>query len=363
MDSRLYRCASRGDVRSLKRLLKETPSLILRLTPQGNSIVHIASRLGHGPAVQEICRRCKSLLTKPKADGDTTPHASLVFNHIGEFPLYLAAKSRMAEIVNRILMFLSAPSGVCHGQSALHGTVIERHPASSGDHNMLERLRGFDFLSAYAMDRNGHSPLHAAALSGHRKANVVSNMLNMVELEGLINQHDKNVYTPLHLAAMERDSWIMRYFLWDERVDQRARNRSGPTALNIIKPIEHPTMITARTFWRQPHNMDTPYWSFLKKADSSPNQEDDGASEQTCTQRGQTLLMVAVLLTAVTFLAAFTMPGGYNNNLVQTKEWPFCSRANFGPTERSMSMDEVRRPGPLSCLSLQFLSSVETFQG
>ncbi|OWM88728.1 hypothetical protein CDL15_Pgr002495 [Punica granatum] len=78
MDSRLYRCASRGDVRSLKRLLKETPSLILRLTPQGNSIVHIASRLGHGPAVQEICRRCKSLLTKPKADGDTTPHASLV---------------------------------------------------------------------------------------------------------------------------------------------------------------------------------------------------------------------------------------------------------------------------------------------
>ncbi|OWM88727.1 hypothetical protein CDL15_Pgr002494 [Punica granatum] len=120
---------------------------------------------------------------------------------------------------------------------------------------MLERLRGFDFLSAYAMDRNGHSPLHAAALSGHRK-------------------------------------------------------------------------ITARTFWRQPHNMDTPYWSFLKKADSSPNQEDDGASEQTCTQRGQTLLMVAVLLTAVTFLAAFTMPGGYNNNLVQTKEWPFCSRAS-----------------------------------
>lgn len=45
------------------------------------------------------------------------------------------------------------------------------------------------------------------------------------------------------------------------------------------------------------------------------DREDDGAMEQAYKQRGQTLLMVTTLITAVTFAAAFTMPGGYDNNL------------------------------------------------
>ncbi|OWM88730.1 hypothetical protein CDL15_Pgr002497 [Punica granatum] len=444
MDPRLYRCARRGNVRSLKRLLDETPSLILGLTPQENSIVHIASQFGHVSVVQEICTRCKSLLTKPNIDGDTPLHvaaragqlgvvssllkqmieepafdiesggncrlemvmwknkrdntalhvaignghlqaAELLLevnpqlvhyaNHDGESPLYLAARGGMVEIVNRILMFPSAPSGGCHGQTALHAAVIERNPgivqsllrvrpelinamdhegrnavhyaASSGEHKMVEKLLEFDFSSAYATDRNGHSPLQAAALLGHTKvisgilrhcpdsgefldlkgqnalhlavlggkAKVVSRMLEMEELEGLINQPDKNGNTPLHLAAVERNTWIMRYLLWDGRVDRKAGNMSGLTALDFVKPIEHPNRIMAPTFWGQSHSTDTPRWFYLKKADSSPNQEDDSSTEQTYKQRGQTLLMVATLLTAVTFAAVFTMPGGYNNNL------------------------------------------------
>ncbi|KAL3733618.1 hypothetical protein ACJRO7_023047 [Eucalyptus globulus] len=37
-------------------------------------------------------------------------------------------------------------------------------------------------------------------------------------------------------------------------------------------------------------------------------------SEQTYKQNCRTLLMVAALITTVTFVAAFIMPGGYNNN-------------------------------------------------
>ncbi|XP_031405832.1 protein ACCELERATED CELL DEATH 6-like [Punica granatum] len=378
MDPRLYRCARRGNVRSLKRLLDETPSLILGLTPQENSIIHIASRFGHVSVVQEICTRCKSLLTKPNIDGDTPLHvaaragqlgvvssllkqmieepafdiesgrncrlkmvmwknkrdntalhvaignghlqaAELLLevnpqlvhyaNHDGESPLYLAARGGMVEIVNRILMFPSAPSGGCHGQTALHAAVIERNPgivqsllrvrpelinamdhegrnavhyaASSGEHKMVEKLLEFDFSSAYATDRNGHSPLQAAALLGHTKvisgilrhcpdsgefldlkgqnalhlavlggkAKVVSRMLEMEELEGLINQPDKNGNTPLHLAAVERNTWIMRYLLWDGRVDRKARNMSGLTALDFVKPIQHPNRVKSSSCW------------------------------------------------------------------------------------------------------------------
>lgn len=200
MDPRLYRCARLGDVWSLKSLLDETPSLILRLTPHENSAVHIASRFGHELIIREICTRCSSLLMKPNLDGDTPLHvaaraghlgvvsfllkqitdwtafdiesgrahglemlrwgnkrnntalheaignghlqvADLLIevdpqlvnyeNHNGESPLYLAARGGMTEMVNQVLMFPSASSAGCLGQTALHAAVIEKHPGMS----------------------------------------------------------------------------------------------------------------------------------------------------------------------------------------------------------------------------------------
>ncbi|XP_010064416.2 protein ACCELERATED CELL DEATH 6-like [Eucalyptus grandis] len=315
---------------------------------RNNTALHEAIRNGHSQVVRLLI----------KADS----HLVLYENSSGESPLYLAARGGMKEIVDWILTScpLSAHGG-SNGQTALHAAVSARHPgvvkallrakpelikeadhhgrtplyyaAFSGCHKLVQQLLELNISSAHLVDRDGLSSLHAAARNGHAKvikeiirqcpdagelvdlegqnilhvavlserANVVRCILETIELEGLINQPDHNGNTPLHLTIMERKSWIAAYLLWDARVDQTARNAKGDSSVATLN-------------WRQlrlPH-----HWNLGGGFFPCTNEQKDGVCnlEQTYKQNCQTLLMVATLITTVTFAAAFTMPGGYDNN-------------------------------------------------
>ncbi|KAL3733610.1 hypothetical protein ACJRO7_023039 [Eucalyptus globulus] len=330
---------------------------------RNNTTLHEAIRNGHSQVVRLLM----------KADS----HLVLYENTSGESALYLAARGGMKEIVDWILTSCpSSAHGGSDGQTALHAAVSARHPgivkallrakpelikeadhhgrtplyyaAFSGCHKLVQQLLEFDILSAHLVDRDGLSSLHAAASNGHAKvmkeiiwqcpdagelvdlkgqnilhvavlsgrASVVRCILETVELEGLINQPDHNGNTPLHLTIMERRSWIPAYLLWDARVDQTARNAKGETAFDIEELTKEPRVIpsVAMLNWRQlrlPH-----LWNLRGGFLPCTNEQKAGVSnsEQTYKQNCQTLLMVATLITTVTFAAAFTMPGGYNNN-------------------------------------------------
>ena len=120
------------------------------------------------------------------------------------------------------------------------------------------------------MDKEGHSPIHAAARKGYAnvikeiiqhcpdagelidlfgqnalhaavnggQANVVKYILETRELEGLINQPDIDGNKPLHLAAIERQNWIQHYLMWDARVNRRIKNKSSQTVFDIDKSIK-----------------------------------------------------------------------------------------------------------------------------
>ncbi|KAK3424193.1 hypothetical protein EUGRSUZ_F00986 [Eucalyptus grandis] len=330
---------------------------------RNNTALHEAIRNGHSDVVRLLI----------KADS----HLVLYENSAGESPLYLAARGGMEEIVNWILTSrpLSAHGG-SDGQTALHATVSTGHSdivktllrakpelikeadhhgrtplfyaAFSGYHKLVRQLLELDISTAYAVDIDGFSSLHAAASIGHAKvikeilrqcpdagelvdlkgqnilhvavlsgrANVVRCILETVELEGLLNQPDHNGNTPLHLTIMERRSWIAAYLLRDARVDHTARNTKGETAFDIEELTKEPHLIpsVATLNWRQlrlPH-----LWNLRGGFFPCTSEQKDGVwnSEQTYKQNCQTLLMVATLITTVTFAAAFTMPGGYNNN-------------------------------------------------
>ncbi|KAL3733611.1 hypothetical protein ACJRO7_023040 [Eucalyptus globulus] len=329
---------------------------------RNNTALHEAIRNDHSPVVGLLIR----------ADS----HLVLYENSAGESPLYLAARGGMEEIVSWILTScpLSAHSG-SDGQTVLHAAVSVRHfgivktllrakpelsreadhqgrtplyyAAFSGYHKLVRQLLEFNILSAYALDRDGFSSLHAAASNGHAKvikeiirlcpdagelvdlkgqnilhvavlsgrANVVRCILETIELEGLINQPDYSGNTPLHLTIMERKSWIAAYLLQDARVDQTAQNIKGETAFEIDEPTEETCVIPSVEMvnWRQlrlPHHRNF-QGGFLP----GTHEQKDGVldSEQTYKQNCQTLLMIATLIATVTFAAAFTMPGGYNN--------------------------------------------------
>ncbi|KAH7861435.1 hypothetical protein Vadar_026143 [Vaccinium darrowii] len=279
------------------------------------------------------------------------PKLACFVNNMGESPLYAAARDGMLKIVSRLLM--EAPSlahGGYDGQTALHAAVIERHydvmevlvrakpqlitetdhlgrtplyyAASLGDPRTVQRLLQLDTATVYTPDKEGRSPLHVAASKGHTnvlnviihhcpdsggllnligrnilhvavlsgKLNVVRYVLERIELEGLINQADNEGNTPLHLATKERKTQIKRYLMWDRRADPRAKNNMGVMAIDNGNSI-------GNIF-------------------SSESEELEAANKmQTYKQMGHTLLMVATLIATVTFAAAFTMPGGFNNNL------------------------------------------------
>uniref|UniRef100_A0A6N2MST8 Uncharacterized protein n=1 Tax=Salix viminalis TaxID=40686 RepID=A0A6N2MST8_SALVM len=364
MDSRLYRIAKSGNVFVLRQLLNENPRLLTKLTPQGNTPLHIAVQFGHKGVVVEIYKRCGSLLTRLNSSGDSPLHVAARCGHLsivdflvrevlsaesisaengktgkfdmlrqgnklllrvdpklpcfenyaGESPLFLAAREGKKDILNQIL--ISAPSsahGGSEGQTALHAAVIERHSditeillrekprliteadhhgrtplyyaAFLGDCRAVGRLLELDKSIAYAFDKNGHSPLHVAAMYGHANVikriihscpdsrelldlngrsvlhfavlsgemNVVRCVLEIAELQCLVNQADNGGNTPLHLAAIERQTRILRWLIWDERVDHRARNENGQSVFDIDESIRETCFtyrcVTCVIFW------------------------------------------------------------------------------------------------------------------
>ncbi|ONI13112.1 hypothetical protein PRUPE_4G203300 [Prunus persica] len=187
-----------------------------------------------------------------------------------------------------------------------------------------------DILIAYVLDQRGFSPIHVAASKGH--TNVIReivqhrpdsgelvdpygrNALHMAIVGGHANEPDFDGNTPLHLATIERKTWILSYLKWDGRVNLRSKNKYGLTAIDIdrsIKEIASPKNIVP-SIWG--HLRTPTSWLDSIKILSRADQEEANAV-QTYKQMGQTLLMVATLITTVTFTAAFTMPGGYNNNI------------------------------------------------
>ncbi|KAJ6417327.1 hypothetical protein OIU84_003108 [Salix udensis] len=445
MDSRLFRVAKSGNVFVLRQLLNENPRLLTKLTPQGNTPLHIAVQFGHKGVVVEIYKRCGSLLTRLNSSGDSPLHVAARCGHLstidflvrevlsaerisaengetgkfdmlrqgnkvnntvlheavrngnrsvvqlllrvdpklacfenyaGESPLFLAAREGKKDILNQIL--ISAPSsahGGSEGQTALHAAVIERHSditeillrekphliteadhhgrtplyyaAFLGDCKAVGRLLELDKSIAYLFDKRGHSPLHVAAMYGHAnvikriihncpdsgelldlngrsvlhfavlsgKVNVVRCVLEVAELQCLVNQADNGGNTPLHLAAIERQTRILRWLIWDERVDHRVKNENGHSVFDIDESIRE-TCFTYRC------NIMTCMWRKLasvsnritgKKNPPCADQEAI-ARIQTYKRMGNTLLLVATLIATVTFAAAFTMPGGFNND-------------------------------------------------
>ncbi|CAL5402836.1 unnamed protein product [Camellia sinensis] len=339
---------------------------ILRMRNKwGNTVLHEAVR-NHNLRVAEFLIK-------------VDPGLACFENNTGESPLYLAARDGMLTIVKRILMAAcSSAYGGSDGQTALHATIVEGHSdvmealvrakpelikeadhhgrtplyyaASMGDRRTVQRLLQLHTDIVYMSDQDGLSPLHVAASRGHTniikeiiqccpdsgelldlrgqntlhfavlggKSSVVRYILETTELEGLINQADNDGNTPLHLATRERKSWIARYLIWDERVNQRAKNNIGQTAIDYEESIRkaYSRFPKKSKNWRQPWSLNK--WTTKEKIPPSTSEEGAAAAAaadkmETYKQMGHTLLMVATLIATVTFAAAFTIPGGFNN--------------------------------------------------
>ena len=198
MDSRLYRVAKSGNVFVLRQLLNENPRLLTKLTPQGNTPLHIAVQFGHKGVVVEIYKRCGSLLTRLNSSGDSPLHVAARCGHLSIVDFLvrevLSAERISAEIGNTG-KFDMLRQGNKENNTVLHEAV------RNGNLSVVQLLLRVDPKLAYFENYAGESPLFLAAREGKK------DILNQILISTQSSAHGgSDGQTALHAAVIERHS-------------------------------------------------------------------------------------------------------------------------------------------------------------
>ncbi|XP_020258397.1 LOW QUALITY PROTEIN: protein ACCELERATED CELL DEATH 6-like [Asparagus officinalis] len=376
MDPQLFRVLKEGNIDMLKTLMQEKPSCLQGITAEKNTPLHLAAGLGYESSVTEILNHHPDLTysliyVRCEMNVQNTPlheavkqcnlstskvlmHEEWRLGHIvnehGESAVYLAAERGELEIVRMLLQFSARAVGGPDHQTALHAAVcrnsgrpsyfslmdwldaidsclyflrhyqklqnslmkklplISHHvdasesspihyAASFGDHKMIQALLlHHDASAAHLLDKDGLSAIHVAATMGYIEviAEIIKHCPDTIELT------DKKQRNFLVVAIENKRLTVVKYvlnnparFLLDHDIDYVA--------------VQHKIMKRLMSAGSQfsPQCMDLMTKDFYSE---------DAEEINRYRALSNNLAIVAVLIATVTFAAAFTLPGGYEND-------------------------------------------------
>ncbi|THG16992.1 hypothetical protein TEA_004861 [Camellia sinensis var. sinensis] len=266
----LYKAAMEDNV-----YIMEKEQLLLHVTPNKNTALHIATQFGNINTVQKILQMCPSLFTMANKKGETALHIAAREGHanivkllikcaemhdsngagagtkqmIGarnvdkDTALHLAVKDCRGGGAEVVKLVAEADPGISYG-----GNRVGESPlylaAERGDKEMVVVILNTCISPGHSGPR-GRTALHAAVISDWQGQNalhiaVESNKKEAVDLilrnssfNSIINGKDYNGNTPLHLLAILGYDHL-RSVITDPRVDKRAYNLENLTALDIV---------------------------------------------------------------------------------------------------------------------------------
>ncbi|CAN6541414.1 unnamed protein product [Malus baccata var. baccata] len=216
-DTALHVAARHGCTRVVQVLLKQAAKRdcgpVGKLMGATNKVkdtaLHEAVRFNHRGVVQVLTREDPEVLYSANVDGDT--------------PLYLAAERGYRDLVFEMLGTCKCLAyGGRNGRTALHAAVI------CNDEEMTRELLKYTAKMALtkAVDGQGWTPLHFAALFGH--PSIAKQLLESDRSAAYIGDKEYR-QTPLHIAAFEGHEGVMRELVLHcpdccELVDYKGRN-------------------------------------------------------------------------------------------------------------------------------------------
>ncbi|KXG28826.1 hypothetical protein SORBI_3005G172100 [Sorghum bicolor] len=279
MDPALYKAATQGSVRSLRKLVVRDVKILNSKTPQDNTALHLAALHGHAEFAREVLAVSEELMKNN--------------SHVVE--LLLIRKTELAYSRNK------------DRQSPRHVA------AQYGSTDVIKALLRHCSDVAEMEDGNGRNAFHASIISGN-ESTIRCLLRHVRPTELLLNRVDGYGDTPLHLAVKMSRVHFALLLLNDVRVvDPCVRDYQGQTARSLVEK----KLNTDETDTYEMH-----LWTQLMQ------QESKRCSRQqlppTVSDRRRPLnskdfdsvvdayFLAATLIATVTFAATFTMPGGYD---------------------------------------------------
>ncbi|KAI4324012.1 hypothetical protein L6164_023580 [Bauhinia variegata] len=311
----------------------------LSVNNEGKTPLYLAIEFGYKSIVVRLMRNCKGnpkgkspiLAAVIKRDLDMLD--IIVSNNVkwlhimddqGWLPLHYAAYFGYLDGVSKLLD--KCPSCTLIKEDT-YG-LFPIHLASHGGHlEVFKKLLSYCLDPCEILNNENQNVLHIAAKMG--KHNVVSYILQDLNLENMINQKDMYGNTPLHLAASFFRARVVRTLT--KRVDLTMVNNKNQTALGAAlnamqtKPTLRERLTwcalrSAKTTQNPPHSRFDKTKSSDEESAKSKETSSKGKSQDECTNINEpfkntveSLIVVFSLIVTVTFAAGIQFPGGSND--------------------------------------------------
>ncbi|OIT34058.1 PREDICTED: ankyrin repeat-containing protein ITN1-like [Nicotiana attenuata] len=345
-------------------IISSNLELLFCLNSNSDTCIHVAARKGHFKAFisymkQNSCQyeleiegggTTEELLRIPNSKGNMALHEAVMHRHhrvvellvkedvdftyppnkISRSPLFLAMEKKDDISVELILSNSSSPSYAGpYGTTALHAAAIYHIE------ECLQLILEKEPRLVKEVDDMGWSPLHFAAFFGSKP--IVRALLKEDKqmVYETIKEDDR---TPLHLAALNNMIDAVRE-IYEQCPDSiEAVTSQGHNALQLAKencsfkvqaffPAHSTKKILEKYFLiigdalgmlfilpsivtHHPYLEETS----LKWLGKKPSYEIMEADKESWKERTNTHLIVATLITTISFAAGFTIPGGYNSD-------------------------------------------------
>ncbi|OVA05327.1 Ankyrin repeat [Macleaya cordata] len=227
MDSSLFRALASGDVDGLKQLIASNEDLLLQITTSKNTTLHIAVQF-NTICIEEVCKRCPLMLLEQNLEGDT--------------PLHVASRLGLDGVVQYLIN---------HAQ--IHQDDVEKGLGRGGSTDLAERSSSTPPTTLLQQlvrvaNKENDTVLHEAVRNGQFPVVQL-----LIEADPTFEYFANNAgETPLYLAIKDGFSHVVNWIL-DKCPSSAHGGPGGRTALHAAALLTQDSVIRKVLLEKKPN--------------------------------------------------------------------------------------------------------------